>query len=292
MIMIYQSSIKQYPLLFRGKVRDVYDLGKELLIVTTDRISAFDVIMPNPIPQKGRVLTQLTEFWMNRFENLVPNHMTDRSLSEVLSDPKELADVEGQAIIVKKAKPLAVECVVRGYLLGSGYKDYQKTGEVCGNRLPSGLRLAEKLPEPIFTPSTKAELGTHDENICFEQMKNQIGAELAHRIRDISIKIYTEAAKYAEHRGILIADTKMEFGLFQDELMLIDEVLTPDSSRFWSKSDYQVGISPASYDKQILRDYLETLDWNKTAPGPQLPENIVTTTSKRYQDALNILMDQ
>lgn len=277
--------------MYRGKVRDVYDLGHELLVVTTDRISAFDVIMPNPIPHKGRVLTQLTEFWMNRFESIVPNQLTDILLSDVISDPNERQAIEGQALVVKKAKPIPVECVVRGYLLGSGYKDYQKSGQVCGLSLPTGLRLAEKLPEPIFTPASKAELGLHDENISFDQVKSMIGADVAHKIKDISLRIYSEAARYAEARGILIADTKFEFGIFNGEVILIDEVLTPDSSRFWSKHDYCVGVSPSSYDKQILRDYLETLDWNKAAPGPQLPEAIITKTSQRYRDALRILTE-
>lgn len=286
---MYETNIPNLKLTYRGKVRDIYDLGEDLLIVTTDRISAFDVILPTPIPKKGFVLTQLTDFWLNQFRDLVPSHQSSVKLADVVKDKKILDEISGQAVIVKKAKPVMIECVVRGYILGSGYKDYQKTGEVCGIKLPTGLKMAEKLPEPIFTPPTKAEIGTHDANISFEQAANIVGKELATRVRDISLKIYTAAAKHAESRGIIIADTKFEFGLVGDKLIIIDEVLTPDSSRFWAAKEYKVGTSPVSYDKQIVRDYLETLDWNKKAPGPILPPDIIEKTSQKYQDVLQIL---
>jgi len=267
----------------------MYDLGDELLIVTTDRISAFDVILPKPLPKKGYILTQLTEFWLDKFQDLVPSQRSDKKLSDVITDPKEYEALKGQAVVVKKAKPLPVECVVRGYILGSGYKDYQKTGKVCGIELPQGLELAQKLPEPIFTPASKAEVGEHDENITLEQTVDLIGLELAKKVKEISIQLYSQAAQFAESRGIIIADTKFEFGMWHDELIIIDEVLTPDSSRFWSKEDYKVGISPPSFDKQIVRDYLETLDWDKKAPGPELPEEVVQQASRRYQEVLEIL---
>ncbi len=286
---MYDTNIPNLKLTYRGKVRDIYDLGEDLLIVTTDRISAFDVILPTPIPKKGFVLTQLTEFWLTMFRDLVPNHQSSVKLSDVIKDKKILDEISGQAVVVKKAKPVMIECVVRGYILGSGYKDYQKTGSVCGIKLPTGLKMAEKLPEPIFTPSTKAEIGTHDENISFEKACDIVGKDLATRVRDISLKIYTAAAKHAEARGIIIADTKFEFGLVGDKLIIIDEVLTPDSSRFWDAKEYKVGTSPVSFDKQIVRDYLETLNWDKKAPGPALPAAIIEKASRRYQDVLHIL---
>jgi phosphoribosylaminoimidazole-succinocarboxamide synthase len=286
---LYESDIKEFPLLFRGKVRDVYDLGEELLIVTSDRVSAFDVILPTPIPGKGVVLTDLTEFWLSKFENIVPNHLSERKLSDVITDPAEYAQLKGRAMVVKKAKPLPIECVVRGYILGSGYKDYQATGKVCGIELPQGLQMAEKLPEPIFTPATKAEVGDHDENISFEVAVEKVGVDIANKVKDISIRLYSEAAEFAASKGIIIADTKFEFGMYGDELIIIDEALTPDSSRFWDANDYQVGMSPPSFDKQIVRDYLETQDWNKQDPGPELPDEICLRTAQRYQDVLNIL---
>ncbi|EKD52274.1 MAG: hypothetical protein ACD_62C00070G0002 [uncultured bacterium] len=283
---MFQSNLPQFKLLFRGKVRDVYDLGDELLIVATDRISAFDVVLPKPILGKGIVLTRLTEFWMDKFKDLIVNHMSLKKLRDVLTDDSLYQEYKDRTVVVKKAKSLPIECVVRGYLLGTGYKDYQKTGKVCGVVLPAGLKLAQKLPDPLFTPSTKAEQGDHDQNISFDEAKNIIGSDLAERVRSVSLKLYTEAANYAQQRGIIIADTKFEFGLYQDQLILIDEVLTPDSSRFWDERDYQVGISPKSFDKQIIRDYLETLDWNKKAPGPELPESIVSRASARYHEVL------
>lgn len=287
--MIYETNLKHIPLLFRGKVRDVYDLGEELLIVTTDRVSAFDVILPQPVPRKGYVLTQLSAFWLNRFKDVVVSDRSDRRLSDVLSDPAECDRLKDQAVVVKKARALPVECVVRGYLLGSGYKDYQKTGSVCGIKLPAGLKLAQKLPEPIFTPATKAAVGEHDENITFETVKNKIGSDLANKVKEMSLRLYAEAAAYALDRGIIIADTKFEFGFVGNELVIIDEVLTPDSSRFWDKKDYRVGISPLSFDKQIIRDYLETIDWDKKAPAPRLPDDVIERASARYHDVLEKL---
>lgn len=289
MTTLYQSELTEFPLLFRGKVRDVYDLGDELLIVTTDRLSAFDVILPDPIPEKGRVLNQITEFWMKRFQNIIPNHLSTRHLRDIFSNSETIAKLTGRAVIVKKAQPILVECVVRGHIIGSGWKDYQKTGKICGITLPQGLEIAQKLPEPIFTPSSKAEIGTHDENITFSDVANSIGKGLAKQIRDVSVELYTVGAKHAEARGIIVADTKFEFGLVDGTLTLIDEVLTPDSSRFWPKSEYQIGISPPSFDKQFVRDYLETLDWNKKAPGPKLPADIIQKTSEKYLEALKIL---
>lgn len=286
---MYQSNLKQFPLLFRGKVRDVYDLGEDLLIVATDRISAFDVILPTPILGKGRVLTKLTEFWMNRFKDIVPNHTSEKKLKDVITDPIQYVELKDRTVVVKKAKPLPMECVVRGYLLGSGFKDYQKTGQICGIDLPKGLKMAERLPEPIFTPATKADVGEHDENISWNRVKELVGLQMAERVRDVSIRLYREAASYARERGIIIADTKFEFGLIQDQLILIDEVLTPDSSRFWSADTYKVGQSPASFDKQIVRDYLETLDWNKKAPGPALPDAVIQKAAARYHEVLEIL---
>ena len=284
---LYQSTLKSLPLLTRGKVRDVYAVGDEhLLIVTTDRLSAFDVILPDPIPGKGAVLTAVSNFWFERTRNIVPNHLTGLPLAEVLPDAGERAQVEGRAIVVKRLKALPVEAIVRGYLIGSGWKDYQQTGAVSGIPLPAGLRLADKLPAPIFTPSTKADTGAHDENIDFEKASAILGSESAAQVRDVSLAIYTSCAEYALERGIIIADTKFEFGLDADnQLVLIDEVLTPDSSRFWPADSYAPGSSPASFDKQFVRDYLETLDWDKTAPGPALPAAVIAQTAEKYREA-------
>jgi len=289
---MYQSSLKQFPLLYRGKVRDVYDLGSEILIVATDRISAFDVVFSEPIPQKGYVLTQLTELWLDHFNTLVPSQRSATRLSDVIKDPADYAELNGRSMVVKKAKPFPVEFIVRGYLLGTGYKDYNKTGAVCGIKLPAGLELAQKLPEPLFTPSTKAEQGEHDANISFEETVNKIGKKNAEWVRDTSLSLYAQAAQHAEKRGIIIADTKFEFGLVDDQPVIIDEVLTPDSSRFWAKSEYHVGTSPRSFDKQIVRDYLETLKWNKRPPAPHLPKEIIKKTSERYLEALEILKNE
>ncbi|MDD1649803.1 MAG: phosphoribosylaminoimidazolesuccinocarboxamide synthase [Methylococcaceae bacterium] len=284
---LYQSDLHSLKLIARGKVRDMYDIDADhLLIVTTDRLSAFDCILPNPIPGKGRVLTHVANFWFDRLGHIVPNQLTGLRLDEVISDPAEREPLEGRAIVVKKLKPLPVEAVVRGYLIGSGWKEYQKTGAVCGIPLPAGLRLAEKLPEAIFTPSTKAELGAHDENISFERTVALLGHDLAEQVRTVSLRLYTEAAAHALARGIIIADTKFEFGLdTAGTLHLIDEVLTPDSSRFWPVDQYRPGSSPPSFDKQFVRDYLESLTWNKQPPAPELPAEIIEKTAEKYREA-------
>ena len=288
---LHTSDIKSLPLLHKGKVRDIYDIdASHMLIITTDRISAFDVIMPTPIPGKGRILNEVTRFWLEKLSHLIPNHLSDLSLDKVLPDAAERARVADHALIVKKLKPLPIEAIVRGYLIGSGWKDYQATGTVCGIPLPAGLKQAERLPEPIFTPSTKAALGAHDENIDFAKTQALLGDSMATQVRDISLRLYKEAAAYALSRGIIIADTKFEFGLdASGTLTLIDEVLTPDSSRFWPLDQYQSGTSPVSFDKQFVRDYLESLDWNKTAPGPSLPDSIVNKTAEKYQQAKTLL---
>ena len=289
---LYRSNIKSLPLISNGKVRDIYDIDDQyMLIVTSDRLSAFDVILPDPIPGKGRVLTEVSNFWFKRCENIIPNHLTDIPVKDVIKETEELDVLEGRAIVVRKLKPLPIEAVIRGYLIGSGWKDYQNTGAVCGINLAAGLQQAEKLPEAIFTPATKADVGDHDENIDFEKTVELIGQELAEKVRDISLQIYTQAVEYAHTRNIIIADTKFEFGLDEhNELILIDEVLTPDSSRFWPVESYEVGTSPPSFDKQYIRDYLETLDWNKTAPGPKLPEEVIKNTAAKYEEAKDKLI--
>ena len=290
---LHTSTIKSLPLLHRGKVRDIYDIdAQHMLIITTDRISAFDVIMPTPIPGKGVILNQITRFWMQKLAHIIPNQLCDLRLEQVLPDADERAAVEKHAMIVRKLKPLPVEAIVRGYLIGSGWKDYQRSGAVSGITLPPGLRIADRLPGVIYTPSTKAAAGSHDENIDYTQSVTLLGADIAARVRDASIRLYTEAAEYARQRGIIIADTKFEFGLDHNGVLtLIDEVLTPDSSRFWPVDQYQPGSSPVSFDKQFVRDYLETLDWNKTAPGPALPAEIVTKTAQKYEQARRLLME-
>ena len=284
---LHQSDLRSLPLRARGKVRDIYDIDAgHMLIVTTDRISAFDCILPDPIPEKGRVLTAVANFWFDKLKHVVPNQLTGLSLSDVIHDPDECALLEGRAIVVRKLKALPVEAVVRGYLIGSGWKDYQATGSVCGIALPAGLQQAQKLPEAIFTPSTKAELGAHDENISFERSAELLGSELAEEVRRVSLALYNEAAAYALKCGIIIADTKFEFGLdAEGTLHLIDEVLTPDSSRFWPVDEYRVGISPPSFDKQFVRDYLETLTWNKQPPAPSLPAEVIARTAAKYREA-------
>jgi phosphoribosylaminoimidazole-succinocarboxamide synthase len=288
---LFQSSIHSLPLRHRGKVRDIYDIDAlHMLILTTDRLSAFDVVLPDPIPGKGRVLTAMSNFWFARTRPIIPNQLTDAPLAQLLRDPAELAQAEGRAVIVRKLSALPVEAIVRGYLAGSGWKDYQKTGTVCGIRLPAGLREAERLPEPIFTPSTKAAAGSHDENISFEQAAAILGADAAARVRDASLRIYKECADYARTRGIMIADTKFEFGLDEHgTLHLIDEVLTPDSSRFWPVDSYQPGSSPPSFDKQYVRDWLEASGWNKQPPAPRLPAEVIAKTAEKYQEALRRL---
>ncbi|PMS17449.1 phosphoribosylaminoimidazolesuccinocarboxamide synthase [Trinickia dabaoshanensis] len=290
---LYESTLRSLPLLGRGKVRDNYAVGNDkLLIVTTDRLSAFDVIMGEPIPNKGRVLNQMANFWFDRLQHIVPNHLTGIDPETVVA-PDEVEQVKGRAVVVKRLEPILVEAVVRGYLAGSGWKDYQASGAVCGVALPPGLQNAEKLPEPIFTPAAKAEMGHHDENITFEDCERRIGTELSATIRDISIKLYKEASEYAATRGIIIADTKFEFGLDDHgKLFLMDEALTADSSRFWPADEYRVGTNPPSFDKQFVRDWLETQDWGKTAPAPKLPEDVIAKTSSKYQEALERLTGQ
>ncbi len=285
---LLESSIKSLPLLSRGKVRDIYAVGDDrLLVITTDRLSAFDVILRDPIPWKGEVLNALANFWFARLGHVIPNHLTGIAPETVVGGADEIAQVKGRAEVVRRLKPLPVEAVVRGYLIGSGWKDYQQTGSVCGIPLPRGLKQADKLPEVIFTPATKAEMGDHDENISFEVMSKMVGAELAAKVREVSIRLYSEAAEFARGRGIIIADTKFEFGLDdKGTLVLIDEVLTADSSRFWPADQYRPGISPPSFDKQYVRDYLETLDWNKKAPAPRLPAEVIAKTSQKYREAL------
>ena len=284
---LYETRLNSLPLLNRGKVRDIYAVGDDhLLIVTTDRLSAFDVILPDPIPGKGAVLTAVSNFWFERTTGLVPNHLAAMTLEEAVPDAQERAQVEGRAIVVKKLKALPVEAIVRGYLIGSGWKDYQATGRVCGIALPKGLQLADQLPEAIYTPSTKADVGEHDENIDFDKTVELLGADRAAQVRDVSLEIYKTCAAYALERGIIIADTKFEFGLDDnDQLVLIDEVLTPDSSRFWPADSYAPGSSPASFDKQYIRDYLETLDWDKTPPAPKLPQVVIENTADKYREA-------
>ena len=286
---LYESSIKSLPRLGKGKVRDIYAVGSDkMLIVASDRLSAFDVVLPDPIPDKGRVLNEMANFWFERLGHVVPNQLTGIDPESVVS-PDEKTQVRGRSVVVKKLKPLPIEAVVRGYIIGSGWKDYQKTGQVCGIQLPKGLKQAEKLPEPIFTPATKAESG-HDENISFAEVEKKIGKELAAKVREVSIRLYKEASDYAKTKGIIIADTKFEFGLDdKNNLVLIDEVLTADSSRFWPADSYQVGMSPPSYDKQFVRDYLESLTWDKTPPAPKLPEDVIARTSQKYRDALERL---
>lgn len=268
-----------------GKVREIFDLGESFLFVASDRISAFDVVMPNGIPRKGEVLTQISHFWFDQTEKLVPNHRLAKA-DDPLPAPLQphAAQLARRSMIVKKAKPLAVECIVRGYLAGSGWKEYKKSGTVCGIPLPAGLQDSSELPEPIFTPSTKADTG-HDENISFDEAKKILGDDIANQARDLSLKIYKFARDYARQRGIIIADTKFEFGMFDGQLILIDEVLTPDSSRFWPADQYAPGKNQPSYDKQFVRDYLETLDWNKTPPGPTLPADVVEKTTAKYLEA-------
>ncbi|HIP52588.1 MAG TPA: phosphoribosylaminoimidazolesuccinocarboxamide synthase [Chromatiales bacterium] len=284
---LYRSDIPGLKLLNRGKVRDIYEVDVDhLLIVTTDRLSAFDVVLPQPIPGKGEVLTRVSNFWFARTSDVIPNHLTDIPLEEVVKDAEQRERLGDRAIVVRKMKPLPVEAIVRGYLIGSGWKDYQKSGSVCGIPLPTRLRLADRLPEAIYTPSTKAELGEHDVNIDFEKTADLLGPELAEQVRNISLRIYTESAAYALEKGIIIADTKFEFGLDDNgRLHIIDEVLTPDSSRFWPADQYRPGVSPPSFDKQYVRDYLETLGWDKTPPGPELPAEVILKTAEKYREA-------
>lgn len=287
---LYESNLKSLKFLHRGKVRDLYAVGEDrLLVIQTDRLSAFDVIMPDPIPEKGRVLTEMSFFWFRKLGHIIANHLTGVAPETVVA-ADEREQVAGRAMVVRRFKPLLIEAVVRGYLIGSGWKDYQKTGTVCGIKLPAGLKEAEKLPEVIFTPATKAPAGQHDENISFAEAEKIVGAALAAKVRAVAIRLYSEAAAYARTRGIIIADTKFEFGTdTEGGLVLIDEVLTPDSSRFWPAAGYRTGISPPSYDKQIVRDWLETQPWNKQRPAPKLPPDVLKKTSEKYQEVLQLL---
>ena len=287
---LMKTQIKSLPFLHRGKVRDIYAVGDDkLLVVQTDRLSAFDVIMEDPIPNKGRILTAMSNFWFKKFGHLMPNHMTDID-PESLVAPHERDQVRGRAIVVKKFKAIPIEAIVRGYIIGTGWKDYQQTGAICGIKLPEGLKECQKLPQPIFTPSTKAPVGEHDQNISFEKMKEIVGAEVAEKVREMAITLYREAAEFAATKGILIADTKFEFGMDDDgKIYLIDEILTPDSSRFWPASSYEVGMSPPSFDKQYVRDWLSAQPWDKTAPAPRLPLEVAEKTTEKYNEALRLL---
>lgn len=287
---LFESNLTTVPLLHRGKVRDIYDLGDKLLIVATDRISAFDVVLPTPIPDKGKILTLMTLFWLDYLKDIVENHLIT---AEVEAYPENLKPykklLKNRSMLVKKAKVFPVECIVRGYITGSAWKEYLEKGEVCGIKLPRGLRESEKLPDPIFTPSTKAEYGKHDINITFEEMKNIVEKELSEKIKEISLKLYKKASTYAEERNIIIADTKFEFGLYEGKLLLVDEVLTPDSSRFWPKEEYQPGRPQKSFDKQFIRDWLKNSGWKEGSPPPEIPEDIVWKTRERYLEALKRL---
>jgi len=287
---LFESSLKSLKFLHRGKVRDLYAVGADrLLVIQTDRLSAFDVIMPDPIPEKGRVLTEMSFFWFRKLGHVIANHLTGVTPETVVA-ADERWQVAGRAMVVRKLSPLKIEAVVRGYIIGSGWKDYQKTGMVCGIKLPAGLKEAQKLPEVIFTPATKAPAGQHDENISFAEAGKIVGPAMAEKVRAVSIRLYSEAAEYAKTRGIIIADTKFEFGTDdQGNLVLIDEILTPDSSRFWPAAEYRIGTSPPSFDKQIVRDWLETQPWNKKAPAPKLPADVLKKTSEKYQEVLRLL---
>ncbi|MDN5379685.1 phosphoribosylaminoimidazolesuccinocarboxamide synthase [Thermodesulfobacterium sp.] len=283
---VWETNLEKVPLLKRGKVRDIYDLGDKLLIVATDRISAFDVVLPTPIPYKGKILTQMSLFWFDFLKDIVDNHLITANLEEYPEVLKEYKETLAQrSMLVKKAKVLPVECIVRGYITGSAMKEYQKTGQVCGIPLPPGLKEADKLPEPIFTPSTKAEIGEHDVNITYQEMEKLVGSEVAQFLKETSLKIYKKASEYAESRGIIIADTKFEFGIYEDKIILVDEVLTPDSSRFWPKDEYQPGKPQKSFDKQFIRDWLKSISWDPQNP-PTIPEDIVLKTREKYLEAL------
>ncbi len=289
---LMKTNIKSLPFLHRGKVRDIYAVGDDkMLVIQTDRLSAFDVIMEDPIPNKGQILTAMSNFWFRKFGKLMPNHMTDIDPESVVA-PEERDQVKGRAFVVKKFKPLPIEAIVRGYIVGTGWKDYQKTGAICGIKLPEGLKEAQKLPEVLFTPSTKAAVGEHDQNISFEEMKKMVGNDIAEKVRDLAITLYKEASSFASTKGILIADTKFEFGIDENRnVYLIDEILTPDSSRFWPAISYKEGMSPPSFDKQYVRDWLESQPWNKKAPAPRLPEEVARKTAEKYNEALRLLTE-
>ncbi len=287
---LFKTDFPGLYLLHRGKVRDIYKVGGHLLIVATDRLSAFDVVLPTPIPDKGRILTQMSLFWFEKLKDLVPNHLVQTDVTQFPEELKPFSkSLEGRSMLVKEAKPLPVECIVRGYIAGSGWKDYLRTGSVCGIKLPEGMLESQQLPDAVFTPSTKADVGSHDENISFEQVRKLLGKDVAEKARDISIRLYKTAADYARQRGVIIADTKFELGISDGELILIDEVLTPDSSRFWPAEDYSPGRSQPSFDKQFVRDYLESISWDKKPPGPELPADIAEKTRQRYLEALRRL---
>ncbi|MCC7200039.1 MAG: phosphoribosylaminoimidazolesuccinocarboxamide synthase [Gammaproteobacteria bacterium] len=288
---VFESRLTGLRKIHQGKVRDLYEIdAHHMLIVATDRLSAFDVILPDPIPGKGKMLTEISNFWFAKTAHLVRNHLVDWPISGLTHDPAEQAMLEGRSVVVRRLKALPIEAVVRGYLIGSGWKDYQRSGEICGIRLPAGLRMADRLPEPIFTPATKAAVGEHDENISFGDIAGLVGQDIAEQVRDLSLKVYAFAAAYALERGIIIADTKFEFGLDEaGNVVLMDEVLTPDSSRFWPVATYAPGTSPPSFDKQFVRDYLETLDWNKKAPGPRVPAEVIARTAAKYAEAVRLL---
>ena len=289
-MIVFETDFPELKLLHRGKVRDIYEVDDFLLIVATDRLSAFDVVLPDPIPEKGVVLTQMSLFWFDRLKDIVANHLVTADVDQYPEVCRQYAEsLKGRSMLVKKADPLPVECIVRGYITGSGWKDYLRTGSVCGITLPTDLKESQKLPEPLFTPSTKAEVGAHDENISFEETVKKIGGEMADRVRDVSLELYRQASDYASERGVIIADTKFEFGIADGELILIDEVLTPDSSRFWPAEEYQPGRGQPSFDKQFVRDYLESISWDKTPPAPKLPQEIIDKTCQRYKEALKRL---
>ncbi len=287
---VFETDFPDLNLLKKGKVRDIYDLDDNLLMVTTDRLSAFDVVMPDPIPDKGKILTQISLFWFEVMKPLVPNHLISSNVDDYPSSCKPYAeDLRGRSMLVKKTEPLPIECVVRGYISGSGWKSYQETGDICGIKLPEGLEESDKLPEPIFTPSTKAEIGLHDINIDFEEAVKKIGRTLADKVKEFSLEIYKKGAEFADKKGIIIADTKFEFGLNENEIILIDEVLTPDSSRFWPKETYKPGGPQKSFDKQYLRDYLISINYNRKPPGPSLPADVIRNTRNKYMEALKLL---
>jgi phosphoribosylaminoimidazole-succinocarboxamide synthase len=289
---VIETDFEELNLIKRGKVRDIYDLGDTLLMVATDRISAFDVVMPDPIPEKGKILTQISLFWFKIMESLLPNHVVSSNVDNYPDICKPYAEIlRGRSMLVKKAEPLPIECIVRGYISGSGWNDYRASGRICGIKLPKNLKESDKLPKPIFTPSTKAEKGLHDININFDETIKKIGKHLADQVRTLSLEIYSKGADFAYKKGIIIADTKFEFGLFEDNLILIDEVMTPDSSRFWPKSSYQPGGSQKSFDKQYLRDYLISINWNKTPPAPPLPKDVIANTHNKYLEAFKLLVE-
>lgn len=291
-MLVSETNFEGCKLFKKGKVRDVYEAGDKLVLVASDRVSAYDVVIPTPIPNKGRVLTTISKFWFDYVKDVIPNHLISGELQDLPEEFKPYsAELDGRFMYTKKCEVVPFECIVRGYLVGSGWKEYQQDGTVCGIKLPEGLQQASKLEQPIFTPSTKAEIGDHDENVSYEYMESKLGADLASKLRDISLEVYSKARDYADSKGVIIADTKFEFGIIDGEVILIDEVLTPDSSRFWPKDTYKVGCSPESFDKQFIRDYLSSLDWDKTPPAPELPQEVVDKTCEKYEAILKIITE-